>query len=164
VIKTAKSKKGIFQEVLSIFVEQGVEFLLVELYTESGALLANLKLHIVNDILNAPQKATTSKTYHMTQKERGVLNPTVTLTLHSEDDNDVESALLAGEDMETQFLMKNHLATAQQEVMSSKTRVQCPSSENLSQSEAEMLDVLAQACGGPLEVFTGFGSSSQMHL
>merc|ERR1740117_1106119 len=132
--------------------------------------MATLKLDMAREIVNASDANT--KVYHMNQKQRGVLNPTVTLTLHKTD-RDEENPLLGGEDsacdVETAFLMKKHLSAAQHVVSTNPSGTGINQSmrgaiSESNQGDLEVLDVLVQAACGPVELFQGFGGATKMYL
>jgi len=58
-VKTDDSSKGIFQQMLQIFIEQGTEYVLVELMDSRDRKVAgSLKLDIMSDILHAKEPIT----------------------------------------------------------------------------------------------------------
>eukprot|EP00929_Paragymnodinium_shiwhaense_P009837 TRINITY_DN114193_c0_g1_i1.p1 TRINITY_DN114193_c0_g1~~TRINITY_DN114193_c0_g1_i1.p1 ORF type:complete len:354 (+),score=100.64 TRINITY_DN114193_c0_g1_i1:151-1212(+) len=152
------SSKGIFQSTMNIFVEQGTNQLIVDLVTESDVLLAQLKFGIEKDILNQTKKKNKEGVFPMKQKGKGLLNPSVRLTI-STDFGDEEAGLLQGsalKDPETVFLMKQQLIQAEQEVSSKQGAKARESMHDL--------EVLMQACAGPVQVFGSFGGTDQRYV
>lgn len=90
-VQTNPSSKGVYQEGLQIFVEQGTPHLNVELL-DGKTVLANLKLNIEDTILKAG--STREKDFSMQSKVKGFLNASVKVTMTVQSDADAETGLI----------------------------------------------------------------------
>lgn len=166
-VSTTKQKKS-FHEVLSILIEQGTETLDIALMGDNGSVLAYSSIDI-DDILAEGQSD--QKTYHLTRKSKHVSAPTVTMTLFASTPGDTEDALAdvgSGGDMETTFLMRQHLAQVQQQVQASGESGAGAGSRGsiigMDNTEHEVLTVLMQSCSGPVSIFGTLGVCKKRHI
>lgn len=156
-VETDPNQNGIFQQTLNVFVEQGTEYLLLELLDSSKRKLAEMKMDIDKDILsdgipiNAIEKA-----FKMKQVNKKVVNPKITLTFSPESINDEEKALLSGlnASAETEWVLTQQIQLAVQESAGEEDgkggggEKKTVALENLSEVE-----LLGRACAGPLVMF-----------
>lgn len=152
-VETDESNKGIFQQPLSVFVEQGTETIDVELLDARGRkVLAHLKLDPMQDVLRS-KDTIHEKVVPMKQKSKGVLNPRIKLTVMLESGNDAEKGLLSGVDLGTEanLMLRQQLHKVQHE-----DRDEC--------SGLSDLELLAKGCAGPLEMFGSWGSKEQVYI
>lgn len=168
-VETEISNKGIFQQPLSIFVEQGTSELVVELLNGSNYVLANKKFRVQEDILAGPE-VVRQKLFPMKQKEKGILNPRVKLTI-LKDGNSEEDAIMpnlsfteSANNVETTLFLREQIwkhqeESAVEEAKSLQTGVAFEPSRPLSE-----LEVLARGCEGPLETVSGWGNKSGAYL
>mmetsp|Transcript_88739 Transcript_88739/g.198405 ORF Transcript_88739/g.198405 Transcript_88739/m.198405 type:complete len:323 (-) Transcript_88739:7-975(-) len=166
-VQTDESNKGIYQQPLSVYVEQGTDCVELELMeSRSRKVLAYLKLDPMQDILR-PKAPLLEKTLPMKQKNKGVLNPRIKLTAMLESGNEAEQGLLSGVDMgsETNMLLRQQL---------NKVKMQHPedndpeaATEDIgasSSSNLSDLDLLAKGCCGPLELFGSWGHKENVYM
>lgn len=156
-VQTNESSKGIYQQPLHIFIEQGTEFLLVELYdTRERKVLATLKLEILKQIKSPPEPVSETL-FPMKQKSKVVLNPRIRLTFHMEDGHEVEKGLLSklNMSMETDLLLRQQLM---------KSNMGACGSEKAEETQLTGVDLLMQGCKGHLDQFGSWGTHSQVFL
>merc|ERR1719456_1735554 len=87
--------------------------------------------------------------FTMKQKNKGARNPKIKLTMVVEKESDVEKALVPGASSDLDDLVRMQLAKAR-------------AGGKLGVGDASEMDVLAQACSGPLELFEGLGKTSNV--
>jgi len=148
-VSTDPNSNGIFQQPLQITVEQGTDTIVVDLMDSSERILASLVLNIVEDVLNNKGNRP-EQIYNMKQKNKGIRNPKIKLTMVIQQDEDVEKGLLAGASSDVDNLVRLQLAKA-------RGAGQYLPGEGLSE-----MDVLKEACAGPLELFEGLGKTSNV--
>jgi len=159
VVCTDPSSRGIFQQPLHVFVEQGTPIVTIELIEEpSQRLLANLNLQITRDILNN-KNLDKEQTISMALKGRGVQNPRLKLTMVVSDEPDEEMGLLKSKHFEgvpddTRILMQQQLRKA--ESQSAAVGKQGAGASAAAEHSDTLL--LKQACAGSLDLFEGFGA------
>lgn len=145
-VSTDPSSKGIFQQPLSLLVEQGTDTILVELMDSGSRILANLKFDVAQDILNN-KEAIREKVFVMKQKNKGLINPRIKLTIRKESTFEEEGLLasvMTSASPATNMLLRDQL---QKEVSRSQEDGR-PLSE---------LELLARSCAGRLELFGDWG-------
>jgi len=143
-VSTDPNSNGIFQQPLHITVEQGTETIVVDLLDNHDYVLASLVLNVVEDVLG-PSVHRPEQVFNMRQKGKGARNPKVKLTMVIEKDHDEEKGLLVGVSSDVDNLVRMQLAKAR----------------GGGQTLSEM-QVLQQACAGPLELFEGLGKTSNV--
>eukprot|EP00927_Polykrikos_kofoidii_P010166 TRINITY_DN142_c0_g1_i2.p1 TRINITY_DN142_c0_g1~~TRINITY_DN142_c0_g1_i2.p1 ORF type:complete len:357 (-),score=66.99 TRINITY_DN142_c0_g1_i2:104-1174(-) len=158
-VKTSVTK-GIFQNTLSVFIEQGTTDVLFELVTGSDVVLAQIRLDLKRDILDKINDAKHAqplrqKVFKMKQKSKGLLDPSIVVSMTMSDGTDEEEGLLSGTNPETAFLMRDKLAAAKEEILHKSPRNAGMSTE---------LEVLMQACSGPIDVFEETGAASRVAI
>lgn len=173
---TDPSANGIFQQALSVFVEQGTQVLKIELLNTSDTVLAEMQMNVMKEILHLDKDGkesestpvhVTEKAFVMKQKCKHVLNPRLTLTFSPEAPGDEEQALLAGinASSEVEWMLQQQLHKTQSEVMgpthSEKGAAGAPSKAPEQLSE---LALLAKGCFGPLHQFGTMGFKSQVYV
>lgn len=152
-VSPAQSGNGsslfIWQQPLHITVEQGTEQVVVELLSESGVLLAMLKIpvsSILDEFNLQPERM-----YQMAQKGKGVKNPNIKLTMVVSGEDDAEKGLLIGEaSSDVSILVRQQLK---------KVKMAHQSEEGVSE-----MDVLKDACAGPLELWEGLGDTKTVFV
>jgi len=151
VVKTDENSKGIFQQPLTILVEQGTSLILVELCDHRSKVLATLKLDPVIDILQAT-KLPSEQLYSMKQKSKDALTPKIKLSMVLDQADDMEAGLLADSnlDSETGWLVRQQLQKAKGEASEK--------GENMTDFE-----VMMKSCCGPLDVFEGLGKTDTVY-
>lgn len=174
VAETDPSSRGIFQQPLHIFVEQGTARVSLELLEEpSQRLLARAVLETERDILKTPSLER-EQVIAMQLKGRGVQNPRLKLTMMVSDGHDAEQGLLTGHQPEgmaddTRILMHQQLRKAESQQRSSEksSTYRGGSSSSISSTdineEQKQQRLLKQACAGPLDVFEGFGATRRIY-
>jgi hypothetical protein len=151
-VETDPSKNGRFQQPLSVLVEQGTEHVDVELLDkDSPKVLAILQIDVVKQIVN-PKEQVSQETFTMKTKAKGVVNPTVKLSIIT--DNDEENNLLAGLNMseETDVVLR-------QTLQKYKSAGKLDDEEEAMEPMTE-LEMLAKGCQGPVETFGSWGTTS----
>jgi len=146
-----------FQQPLHVLVEQGTEQLVLDLMDSHNRVLATLPLDVAEHLLN-PANLQTEMLYTMKQKAKGVRNPKLKVTL-----------VVAGKDDEEMGLLAHHEVVAgldegvdvlvAQELKKAKDHTHAADGGQISE-----MDVLKQACAGPLEVFEGLGKTHACYL
>lgn len=150
-VRTDPNSNGIFQQPLNVFVEQGTQNIIVDLLDNHDRVLATLLLDAVDDVLDKSVHCP-EQLHNMKQKGKGIRNPRIKLTLVVQQEEDVEKGLLVGVSSEVENLVRLQLSKARGEGRS-------PFGEGMSD-----MDVLKQACSGPLEVFEGLGQTSNVYV
>lgn len=148
-VSTDASSRGIFQQPLSLFVEQGTDTILVELMDSGSRVLANLKFNVAQDILNS-KEAIREKLFTMKQKNKGLINPRIRLTIRKESAFEEEGLLanvVTGASPATNMLLRDQL-----EKEASRHHQESSSGPPLSETE-----LLAKSCAGRLELFGDWG-------
>jgi len=164
VVETERSGEGIFQETVSLLVEQGAPCVEFELCDSRKKVLASMKMDIMKDILKQEDGKTTlqtvnEKTLTMKPKQKSVLNPKVTITFSPDSMGDDEKAILGGinASKETEFMLTQHINKI----------AQTDGSKGASGKKLEELsevELLAKSCAGPLERFGAMGKKERVHL
>jgi len=155
-VQTDANSDGVFQQPLHIQVEQGTENVVVELLDSRSYVLAEMKLEIMGHILNE-QNLQPEMVYSMKQKPRSqITKPKVKLTMVVSKGGDEETGLLAGMSSDVDILVRQQLAKAKQE---GHHIGEGHEGEPLSEME-----VLMQACAGPLELFEGLGKTHNVYV
>mmetsp|Transcript_60694 Transcript_60694/g.130340 ORF Transcript_60694/g.130340 Transcript_60694/m.130340 type:complete len:360 (+) Transcript_60694:76-1155(+) len=163
-VMTDPSTNNIFQQPVAVFVEQGTEFILVELIEATGKkVLANLKLDVEKDIMG--DKKQIEQVLGMKQKSKDMLNPRIKLTLHSGSDMDAEKGLLSNlsQNMstETDLMLRQQIHKVNHQ---NHQEEQGQGSSGESQRELSELELVAKACSGPLEKFGSWGSRESVYV
>mmetsp|Transcript_18093 Transcript_18093/g.52714 ORF Transcript_18093/g.52714 Transcript_18093/m.52714 type:complete len:348 (-) Transcript_18093:437-1480(-) len=151
VVETDESNKGLFQQPLSILVEQGTDVICLELIEKKGKkVLAALKLDIEKELLDQ-KDGMRQKVVSMKQKSKGVTNPRLKVTFALNTENEAEKGLLAGIDLGVQanMMLREQLQMAEDGIEGE------PMSE---------LDLLAKGCTGPVDMFGKWGSRDTVYI
>jgi len=153
-VKTDENAGGIYQQPLTVFVEQGTSTLLVEMLDRREKVLANLKFDTLKDLLSAKDNKEgagniTEKVYTMKQRGTGVTNPKMKLSFVFDGENEMENGLLAG------MNLSNNTEWA--------VKLQIKESGGAQKDQSE-LQILAQATAGPLELFEGMGNTRRVFV
>jgi hypothetical protein len=156
-VKTDPNSNGIFQQPLIISVEQGTQFINVDLLDMHDRALATLQLDVVDHLFGAriPQP---EMVYTMKQKGKGIRNPKCKLTMVVSNADDAEQGLMTGTgpQSDVDILVRQQLKKAKEEGKGVKGREE---GEQLSEME-----ILKQACAGPLELFEGLGKTCNVYV
>lgn len=155
-VETDGSNKGIFQQPLSVFVEQGTDCISVDLLnSRDRKVLATLKLDPVQDILQS-KSGMTEKVIPMKQKSKGVLNPRIKLTVFLDNESEAERGLLSGMDLGTEAA--NLMLRQQIQKVEKEATMRAP-------GEAfSNLELLAKGCAGPLDIFGSWGNKQTVYV
>lgn len=146
--KTDWNTKGVFQQPLHIFVEQGTSAVRIDLLNSGQRVIATLSFKVTKDLLE--KKTLAPETiYGMKTKGKGINNPRVKLTLVVGDCGDMEKGLMAGVNPHVDYLVQAQL------------RKHAYGDEGKSLTET---DVLKKACSGPLELFEGLGKTEPVYV
>lgn len=163
-VTTDESTKGVYQQPVDVFVEQGTEEVRVELMDSSAKVVyAVKKLNIQNDILD-PHSRGKEVVFSMKQACKTILNPKVKLTILMHDDaSSMEQGVLQHLDVspEASIMLRqqlHNLEVAERDGYSSADAGVTPGSPNLTPEPVSALDLLFTACSGPLEMFGSWGS------
>merc|ERR1719313_2197404 len=147
VVETDSSSNGIFQQPLNITVEQGTESMVVELLERGANVVASLTLNVAGEIL---ESSSNEKVFPMKVKGKGIRNPRIKLTMAAEQEGDPEQGMLKGVSSDVSNFVRLHVG-----------------GEKGGQGDAadrSELEVLLQACTGPLEVFEGLGNTRNVYV
>lgn len=149
-VETDWNTHSIFQQPFLLFVEQGTEYIQLDLLDGYKRKMATLKLDPEKDILRCP--VVQEKSFTMKAKQKGVGPATITLTIKLEKAGDEESGLAAGigsrgkpQAVEVEYLLRDQLQKV-------GWQEQVPA--------GEQLDILARACTGPMQLFSSWGEPS----
>lgn len=148
-VMTSENGKGLFQETLSVFVEQGTDSVVIDLMdSRDRRVIGTLKMDVVKDLLEKAKGQ--EQTYLMKQKSKGVLNPKVRLSIHLDSGDGLEKGLLSdtGMSKETDMLIRTQL------LQTSSTLSEDEKRKGISKSELIAKGFKA----GPLEMFGSWGS------
>jgi len=150
-VQTDNHSHSVYQQSLTIFVEQGTEVIKVDLLDSKGKLLATLTFDLLTDIINN-QASLSEKVHPMKSKSKYVGNPKVKLSIVLDDD-DAETGLLRATQMtsETAWVVKQRLRTL-------------GSRPSFKGQECNEMFLLQHVCSGALELFGGMGNSSNCYV
>jgi len=152
-VSTDYSSKSIFQQPLHLTVEQGTDHITVDLLDHSSRVLATLTFNCT-DILDPKSRLMEPEMMHnMVQKGKGVRNPKIKLTINVSQEIDAEKGLLSGVSQDVDLLVRQQLRKAKEEGISVAA-----------DGQLSEMDVLKQACAGPLELFEGLGKTANVHV
>lgn len=155
-VKTDYSNVGMFQQPLHISVEQGTEVVVIDLINRRQNVLGSLTLDVMSHILGV-EGPLSEVTYNMSTKCKNIIKPRVKLTMVIDHDSDVEKGLLApaGLNSDVDILVRQQLQKAKQEGTQRSS---------VAGEEMNELQVLKEACSGPLELFEGLGKSNAVYV
>jgi len=166
VVQTDESSKGIFQQPLQIFVEQGTRTIDVELMdSREKKVLAVKKLDVEKDVLNREGKDKLQDIlYSMKQKSKGLLNPKIRLTVLFEGDSAAEQGLLKQMDCSQESnLVLRHVQQMAEDA--------CDLQHSMIDENGEIkpipmseLELLVKGCAGPVDKFGSWGSRSTVYV
>lgn len=167
-VQTDESNKGIFQQPLSLFVEQGTVSIDVELLDARGRkVLAFLKLDPMQDFLR-PKQPMKEKVLPMKQKSKGVLNPRIKLTVLVDSDSEAEKGLLSGVDLGTEanlmLRQQLHKVLQEEELRDSLEDAEECHGQSSVPSGLSDLALLAKGCCGPVEMFGAWGNKDSVYV
>jgi len=140
---------SVFQQPLHITVEQGTEQLIVDLLTTSNKLLATVRIDI--DEIQGETNMKPELVYQMYQKGKGILNPKIKLTMVVSSADDPEQ----GSGMSAENLKSD---------ISILVRQQLKKAQMHGRQGASSLDVLKDACAGPLDLFQGLAATQTVYV
>jgi len=158
VVDTDPSSRGIFQQPLHVFVEQGTSKVVMELLEEpSHKLLASREFDPLTDILESKLQDK-EQNIQMHVRAKGIQNPKLKMMMVVSHDHDVETGLLGsgmdGMSEDTKILMQQQLRKADHRPASrGVSGYEAAGDQPLSETQR-----LKQACAGPLDLFEGFGA------
>jgi len=151
-VKTNPNPNGIFQQPLHITVEQGTEQVVVDLLTTGNVLLATTRIDVSQ--IHNEESLQPEVTYQMQQKSKGIHNPTIKLTM-----------IVSGGDDEEKGLLEGGLAGTGESSVGILVRQQLKKAKHKQGEEgASEMDVLKEACTGPLELFEGLGQTQKVFV
>jgi hypothetical protein len=156
-VKTDPNSNGIFQQPLIISVEQGTQFIVVDLLDMHDRVLATLHMDVVDHLFGAriPQP---EMVYTMKQKGKGIRNPKCKLTMVVSSGDDAEQGLLSsGLNADVDILVRQQLKKAKEEGKATHR------GDEEGEQPTEM-EILKQACAGPLELFEGLGKTCNVYV
>lgn len=148
---SASGKASVFQEALQVYVEQGTPHLLAELM-DGKTVLANLKLSITKEILNAGPIR--EREFTMNPKIKGICNPYLKLTVHVQSDADTEHGLF-----DSMKLSKESQILLQQQLLKGNAVTSDEAREPISAIEA-----VSQGLKGYLEQFGVLGTAATVFV
>jgi len=165
---TEKSSKGNFQETLTILIEQGTEYVTVDMMV-GRTVHATLELEVTEEILTRTDNSADALTFTMDKVSKKIQDPGVKLTIFAVSEKDAESGLLAGPNMSSNFALNSHLAHAQAALAEkgggggvSSALAEVLDTE--SAGELQVIDVLMAGSSGKVEIFSGFGSKKARYV
>lgn len=155
-VTSDKSKNNVFQQPLSLYVDQGVYEIKLELLDGNEKPLARLTFSSITDILSQGCSSE-KKDYEMKVNNRGIRKPIISLSMHVNREVDEETGFLqrcdSGKDVtchEADWIVQQQMTTVK--------------------SSADNIDVvnehaaLISACAGPLELFKDNGCMERIHI
>jgi len=156
-VETDENNKGVYQQALDLFVEQGTESIEIELLDSSKNLFAVLSLDPEKDILKAKEPCM-EKIFNMKEKNKGVLNPRIKLTMQLELDADLEKSLFADFDTsqmsdKTELMLRTQL-----------NKIKDEDADADGDGQTSSLELLVMACAGPLEKFGSWGAKELIYV
>lgn len=151
-VQTNAANNSIFQQPLHITVEQGTEEIVVDLLNTSGVLLATVRLNTVE--IYEETNCQPEVVYTMAQKGKGIHNPKIKLTMVVSAEEDEEKGLVQdGMGQDVAVLVRQQLKKAKQQ-----------QKHGGDIGGASELEILRQACAGPLEVAVGMGHWQKVYV
>lgn len=155
-VETEESK-GVFQQPLAIFVEQGTPSVKVEcINCRSKQVISSLKLDAVQDILRSRKTHAPCEVFAMKQKHKDVMNPKITLTIKKDYQKELEKGAMLVQGMgvskETGVLLQHQ---------ADQTDGSTTCTEGGVSSE---VDLLMRGSSGPLLMFGSWGSTTKVYV
>jgi hypothetical protein len=164
-VRTDANSNGIFQQPLHIDVEQGTEFVTLELLDMNSTVLAELKLEVAKDLVARSLQPETIHVLRLTRqgKRADITNPKLKVTMVVGNDDRTEEGLLSETHMsqEVDILVRQQLRKAKEDRLASNAGTGSGDEEASPQSD---LEVLKRAGAGPLEVFEGLGKTTSVYV
>lgn len=149
-VSTQNVSNGIFQQPLHLTVEQGTRRITMDLLDGYSRVLATLTLDVVDHVLG-PKTLKPEQVYPMLQKgSKGVKNAKLKITMVVGAGSDTERGLMANVSSDIDILVRQQLRKVKE-------------SSSVKEGSSEM-DVLKEACSGPLEIFEGLGKTAQVYM
>jgi len=154
---TDSSSRAIFQQPLHVTVEQGTQIVKVDLVdaTKHDRVLATMSLDVMNHILT-DQTAHSEASYNLSTQSKGIIKPKVKLTMVIDHEDDAERGLLTGVrtcGTDVDILVRQQLQKAKQEGVAAH-----------GEDKLTEMEVLKEACAGPLELFEGLGKTNNVYV
>jgi len=146
-VQTSTTSKGIFNEQCTLTVLQGIPVVHVELLDHKERLLASMTLDVLKDILGP--KAVVEKNFSL-KHVRGMLpnDPKLKLSIILDGTPDEEIGLLSGMSADANIMVRQQIKKAVHDASSS--------------GKSDM-EVLRDACAGPLDYFQEMGRCASVH-
>lgn len=156
IVSTDAVSNGIFQTPLHVHVDQGTTEIVIALLdarSRNGDVLATLSLDPVEYILSS-QSLQPETSYPLSVKQKGVRNPSVKLTMVvvEADDADLTGGCNLGSDVD--ILVRQQLRKAKEQ----------GKGINGVDGDLSEMEVLKQACSGPLDMFEGLGKHRRIYV
>lgn len=148
--KTDFNSRGMFQQPLHIFVEQGTDQIRIDILNDSHRVMSSIILNVQKDILDQANNLGAEVIYAMKQKQRGFLDPKIKLTLVVGKAGDMEQGLLAGVNSDVEWMVCQQLRKVRNEGAKDGKKI-------------SDIEVLRQACCGLLDLFEGLGVSHEVY-
>jgi len=155
-VRTDPNSNGIFQQPLTIFVEQGTTQIDVDLMDTNGRVLSTLSLDPHENILS-PKNMITEQVFNMKQKNKHIRTPKIKLSMVVSNGSDAELGLISGVSSDTDILVR-------QQLLKAKEVGKANAAGKSVEGEPSEMDVLKEACCGPLEIFEGLGKTSSVYV
>lgn len=161
-VSTDPNNKGVYQQAVQLFVEQGSDEVKVELMdADRNKPLAVKKLDIMKDILD-PKIRDQERVYGMKQQSKTVLNPKIKLTLLTQSDGQMEQGLLQGIDVspEANMMLRQQI----QKEKADGSGDDGGSGTASGNDQSDDVELLMKVCKGPLEKFGSWGRRSSIFV
>lgn len=154
-VQTNDTRTHIYQEALQLCIEQGTQALLVELI-DGRTVLASLKLPITEAFYDS-ERCKIEQEHFLKPKCKGISNPKVKLTIHSETNLDAERGLLSN-----MKLSKGSEIILQRQLLKDPTFF--ANDEAAVVRQQSPMKTLAHGLKGNLEMFGFLGSSENVFV
>jgi hypothetical protein len=166
-VETDTNNRGVYQEAVQLFVEQGSPEVKIELIdADRNKSVAVKKLDIAQDILN-PKVQNKERSYFMKQVSKTLLNPKVKLTMLMEKDGEMEQGLLEGLNIshEANLMLRQQIQKEKEEWSGDEGSPGHHSGSESDQAHTLTdVELLVKVCKGPLEIFGSWGRRSSVYV
>lgn len=187
IAETDSNTNGIFQQPLSMLVEQGTKDIVVDFVDANKSIvLAKLTLDVIEDVLaprgladdaaNRKSKKQSKlqlddsgeEVYKMTTKSRTIRNPKIKLTMTLMDGEQADNTMSVGPEKSMTLTGKTDvdgLVTLQlNKARNFMQKAKSEKSDPEDHHDPSDVQVIRQACSGPLELFQGLGKTREVYV
>mmetsp|Transcript_46774 Transcript_46774/g.84459 ORF Transcript_46774/g.84459 Transcript_46774/m.84459 type:complete len:342 (+) Transcript_46774:120-1145(+) len=145
-----------FQEPCSVLVEQGLEYIDIDLWDDrEKRVLANLRLDVVKELLEAKQGSLVQKNFRMKQRSKNHLNARIKLSIFLDSGEELEKGILEDMDLgrETDMILRSQMQKMADENQDGKGL-----------GDMSKLEIACRVTAGPLDLFGSWGTRKRVWM